>query len=145
MRNPIPFGNTVPFIEHLGMQLMRWEEGASTVEFAPRPEHLNSLGVAHGGALMTLLDVTLARACRSPEDPLQVVTIELKTNFMQAASGPLRGEGRLLHRTATLGFAEGTVYDAQGKACAHATGTFKYIGKLPDQAREARRSTPSQP
>ncbi len=139
MATPIPFGNSVPFIEHLGMRLMRWEEGASGIEFDPKPEHLNSLGVTHGGALMTLLDVTLARACRSPSDEVQVVTIELKTNFMRAAAGPLRGEGRLLHRTATLAFAEGTVYDAAGKACAHATGTFKYVGKLPEQARAERR------
>ena len=141
MSTPIPFGVSVPFIDHLGMRLMRWEEGVCSVEFDPRPEHLNSLGVTHGGALMTLMDVTLARACRSPADPMQVVTIELKTNFMQAAAGPLRGKGRLLHRTATLGFAEATIYDAQGKACAHATGTFKYIRKLPEQAREARRGT----
>jgi acyl-coenzyme A thioesterase PaaI-like protein len=39
--------------------------------------------------------------------------------------------GRLLHRTATMAFTEGRVLDAQGRLCAHATGTFKYVPRLP--------------
>jgi len=53
----------------------------------------------------------------------------MKTSFMQPAQGPLTGKGRLLHRTRNMGFAEGSVYDAQGHLCAHATGTFKYVPK----------------
>ena len=43
----------------------------SRLRFVPRPEHLNSFGVAHGGAIMTLLDVTLATAfagCQGVDD-----------------------------------------------------------------------------
>jgi len=63
-----------------------------------------------------------------------VVTIEMKTSFMQPAPGDgsrLTAKGRLIHRTATLAFTEATLYDAAGKACAHATGTFKYVKRLP--------------
>jgi len=28
-----------------------------------------------------------------------------------------------------MAFTEGTVFDAQGNACAHATGTFKYVNR----------------
>ena len=59
-----------------------------------------------------------------------MVTIEMKTSFMRPAPGdgtPLTGKGRLMHRTATLAFAEATIYDAKGQACAHSTGTFKYV------------------
>ena len=31
---------------------------------------------------------------------------------------------------ATLAFTQATVYDASGKACAHSTGTFKYVKRL---------------
>ena len=34
-----------------------------------------------------------------------------------------------MHRTGTMAFTEATIYDEQGKACAHATGTFKYVGR----------------
>jgi len=60
-----------------------------------------------------------------------VVTIEMKTSFMQAARGKLTGKGRLIHRTATMAFTEATMYDDSGRACAHATGTFKYVRRLP--------------
>jgi len=36
-----------------------------------------------------------------------------------------------MHRTATMAFTEGTIYDAQGRACSHSTGTFKYVKRLP--------------
>ena len=35
-----------------------------------------------------------------------------------------------LHRTATLVFTEASLYDAAGKLCAHATGTFKLMPRL---------------
>ncbi|MFD0667411.1 PaaI family thioesterase [Ramlibacter sp. MAHUQ-53] len=131
------FGVTIPFVEHLGFALTRFDGGHSAIAFTPKPEHLNSFSVCHGGALMTLLDVTLATAARSVDADMGVVTIEMKTSFMQPAKGVLRSEGRLVHRTATLAFVEGTVYDAAGKACAHATGTFKYVRRLPTGPREA--------
>lgn len=59
------------------------------------------------------------------------VTIEMKTSFMRAAKGPLVAHGSLLHRTATMAFTEGRIVDAEGKLCAHATGTFKYVPRLP--------------
>jgi uncharacterized protein (TIGR00369 family) len=83
---------------------------------------------------MTLLDVSMATAARSDTPANGVVTIEMKTSFMQAAIGPLSARGTLLHRTATLAFTQSTVYDAKGRACATAMGTFKY---LKDPARSA--------
>ena len=59
------------------------------------------------------------------------VTIEMKTSFMRPAKGALRATGRLLHRTATMAFTEGSVFDASGKLCIHATGTFKFVPRLP--------------
>lgn len=128
---PLDFGTTIPFVEHLGFELMLFEGGRSELLFKPRPEHLNSFAVVHGGALMTLLDVTLAIAARSVEKTMGAVTIEMKTTFMQPARGPLTAKGHLMHRTATMAFTEGTVFDESGRACAHATGTFKFIKRLP--------------
>ena len=36
-----------------------------------------------------------------------------------------------------MAFTEGMVYDAQGKLCCHATGTFKYVRRLPVDGRSA--------
>ena len=124
------FGAHIPFVEALGFVLDRFEDGQATLHYTPRPEHLNSFAVTHGGAVMTLLDVTMASAARSVQPDFGVVTIEMKTSFMRPAPGDgsrLTGEGRLLHRTAKMAFTEARILDAQGRLCAHATGTFKYV------------------
>ena len=127
MSIPNPFGVEIPFVHHLGFEMVKMEGGASELRYLPRPEHMNSFLVTHGGALMTLLDVTLATAARSVDLEVGVVTIEMKTTFMRPSLGMLTGKGRLMHRTKSMAFTEGTVYDAEGQACAHATGTFKYV------------------
>ena len=131
------FGVAIPFVDHLGFELKLFDGGCSELGYAPRPEHLNSFAVTHGGALMTLLDVTMAVAARSVQKDMGVVTIEMKTSFMQPARGKLIGKGRLMHRSATMAFTEGTVFDEEGRACAHATGTFKYVKRLPTGPKSA--------
>ncbi|MBN9407657.1 MAG: PaaI family thioesterase [Burkholderiales bacterium] len=121
------FDLEIPFVRHLGFELVRFADGEAEIAWTPRPEHLNFMGVAHGGSLMTVLDTALAHAARSLDPAQGVVTIEMKTSFMQPASGPLRAEGRLMHRTRKMAFVEGRVMDAQGQVCAHATGTFRYM------------------
>ena len=127
------FGAEIPFVNLLGFELELFEGGQSAIGYTPGPGHLNSFAVTHGGAIMTLLDVTMAVAARSVQKDMGVVTIEMKTSFMQPAPGDgskLTGKGRLMHRSTSLAFTEATLYDAQGRACAHATGTFKYVKRL---------------
>ena len=139
------FGAEIPFVTLLGFELERFEGGESAIGYTPAPEHLNSFAVTHGGAIMTLLDVTLATAARSVQKDMGVVTIEMKTSFMRPAPGDgsrLTARGRLMHRTATLAFTEATLYDAKGQACAHATGTFKYVRRLVTGATSANSLNP---
>ena len=128
------FGVEIPFVELLGFELIAFADGRSEIHYPPKPAHLNSFSVTHGGALMTLLDVSMATAARSQVPEMGVVTIEMKTSFMQPAvpgTGPLVAKGVLMHRTATMAFTQSTVFDGAGRACAHATGTFKFVKRLP--------------
>jgi uncharacterized protein (TIGR00369 family) len=127
MGTPKLFGAEIPFVHHLGFELVEMADGASELNFLPRPEHMNSMLVAHGGTLMTLLDVAMATAARSTDPEYGVLTIEMKTTFMQPCRGLVTARGRLMHRTRSMAFTEATVYDAGGRACAHSTGTFKYV------------------
>ena len=96
------FNIKIPFVELLGFELALFEGGQSQIDFDTRPEHENSFGVTHGGAIMTLLDVTMATAARSVQADMGVVTIEMKTSFMRPCRGKLVGKGRLMHRTGTM-------------------------------------------
>jgi len=130
------FRTHIPFVEHLGFELQRFMGGEAEITVQLREELTNSWGVAHGGLTMTLLDVVMAHAARSPAEPggeaqPGVVTIEMKTSFMRPGMGRLRARGKLLHRTASMAFCEGSVFSEDGTLAGHATATFKYMRGLP--------------
>ncbi|WP_369820863.1 PaaI family thioesterase [Pelomonas sp. Root405] len=126
----------IPFVQQLGFALHSVGDGEAELRLTISEQHLNSWRVAHGGVVMTLLDVAMAHAARSVNGHLPdlgpgVVTVEMKTSFMRPGEGELRAVGRLLHRSTTMAFCEGSVFGADDKLCAHATGTFKYLRALP--------------
>ena len=157
-RTPLPFALDIPFVQALGMQLWRFDSGIAEISLEVQPEMKNSWDVAHGGVVMTLLDVVMAHAARSvreDDDPARpqdahadllrsgqarageaaratpgIVTVEMKTSFLRPATGRLMATGRLLHGTKSLAFCEGSVHDDSGALCAHATGTFKFLRAL---------------
>jgi uncharacterized protein (TIGR00369 family) len=138
------FPSHIPFVEHLGFELLEWEGGQARIALVLRDELTNSWAVAHGGVTMTLLDVAMAHAARSPNQPGHpssngVVTIEMKTTFMRPGLGRLMAHGRLLQRTASMAFCEGSILDAEQQLVAHATGTFKYLKGLPAGGRRIQR------
>lgn len=137
----IPFTRRIPFAESLGLELLSCADGKAELRLEVDAEHLNFWNVAHGGVLMTMLDVAMAHAARAAPhghgEPAGVATVEMKTSFMRPAEGRLRATGTLLHRAATMAFTEGSVFDESGRLCAHATATFKYLRGLPTKARPA--------
>lgn len=128
----LSFGkHSIPFVDLLGFTLHAMADGASELRFDAQPAHLNSFGVVHGGASMTLMDVTMAMAARSlVTEDVGCVTIEMKTSFMRPARGNLVAQGKVLHRTKNMAYCEARVFDAQGQLCTHATGTFKYVPRM---------------
>jgi uncharacterized protein (TIGR00369 family) len=130
----------IAFVKHLGFELIKFEGGEAEIHCALKPELLNTWQVAHGGLVMTLLDVCMAHAARSNEPKDQpaapgLVTLEMKTQFMRPGEDYLVAKAKILHRTATLAFTEGSVFNRRADGslsdlCAHATGTFKYLKAL---------------
>ena len=124
------FRNDIPFIKDLGVEFVSAENGRAVVALDLAPRHLNSWSVAHGGVLMTLLDVAMAVAGRSL-DPTAGggVTLEMKTSFLQPANAGTRliVSGHAYHRSSSLAFCEGEVRDTEQRLIAKAMGTFKYL------------------
>ena len=118
----------IPFVEHLGLHLLEKGDGRVLIRLEPRPEHLNSWNGVHGGVLMTLLDVALSSAARSLDpDCIGATTVEMKANFLSAATGPILAEGFAQRAGRSLIFSEGEATNPAGKVLAKATGTFKLI------------------
>ena len=118
----------VPFVEHLGVRILEKGAGVVRLRLDPRPELENSWGSVHGGVLMTLLDVALASAGRSLDERCNgALTVEMKVNFIAAATGPVLGEGRAQRAGRSLIFSEGELRGDDGTLLAKATGTFKLL------------------
>jgi uncharacterized protein (TIGR00369 family) len=78
------------------------------------------------------MDVGMAIAARAADSAGRgVVTIELKTNFMQAAKGIVRVAAKTVHATPTLAFVEAKLYDEGNAVCCMGSATFKYFKELP--------------
>jgi len=138
----------IPFVDLLGFELLRVDPGEAEIALELREDLTNSWGVAHGGVTMTLLDVVMAHAARSPSQPggepqMSAVTVEMKTSFMRPGQGRLVAVGRRLHKTVSLAFCEASVHDAAGVLVGHASGTFKYIKGLPVGGRRIQRPNAS--
>lgn len=142
----IPFAVHIPFVEQIGCTLEHFADDRAEIALTLDPaRHANSFGVAHGGLLMTLLDVAMAHAARCrhkdlPDGGPGLVTLELKTSFMRPGTGRLRAIGTVLQGTAKMAFTEGRVLNDKGELCAHATATFKFLRALPVGPGEVRAS-----
>jgi len=98
----------IPFVAHLGLTTEALGQGMARLSM-PLPEHFtNSLGTAHGGVIMSLLDVALCTAARTlhPEST-GVVTIDMSTSFIGGGGGgTLIAEARVLKDGRSMTFVE---------------------------------------
>jgi acyl-CoA thioesterase len=130
MTQSTAFRNDIPFVKDLGIEFISAEDGRAVIALDLAPRHLNSWSVAHGGVLMTLLDVAMAVAGRSLDPGAGGgVTVEMKANFLQPANAGTRliASGHVFHRSNTMAYCDGEVRDTDQRLIARAMGTFKYL------------------
>jgi uncharacterized protein (TIGR00369 family) len=128
-----PMGFEIPFVNWVGLEMVFYEGGKSLMRLDPQAHHMNSLGMMHGGVVMTMLDVGMATAARSAaktevgsQEP-RVITIEMKSSFMKPSKGLLEVHGKVLSHSRSMAFCEAEIIDPQGRVCAKGSGTFKYV------------------
>ncbi|MGH9112899.1 MAG: PaaI family thioesterase [Acidimicrobiales bacterium] len=120
-----------PAAATLGWELIAIDPDQGTIEvaFAASPAFLNPVGVIQGGFLAAMLDDTLGPALVATLPPGQFApTLELKVNFLRSAKpGRLLGRGRVVHRTRSVAFLEGSLTDEAGNLLATATATTRIV------------------
>ena len=82
-----PLFRSSPFLETAGPFFYRKEpDGSFVVAVRILPKHANARGSAHGGLLLTLLDVALGyRAAFSQEPPAALTTATMSADFVGSA------------------------------------------------------------
>ena len=122
----IEFLKKIRFAEHLGVRVDSLEKGIARLSLEIKPEFTTSWGTAHGGSILSLLDITLSMSARTLYDPPRsIMTIDLSTSFIGTATGMLRAEGRVLRAGKTTIFCEGEARTESGELVAKAIGTFR--------------------
>jgi uncharacterized protein (TIGR00369 family) len=116
-----------PVARLLGLEIERISEGLVTFAFEPSEFHYNPLGTVHGGILTTVLDSAMGCAVHSKlRAGLIYTTLELKVSFLRSVrvtTGPMRGEGKVVHLGGRVATAEAHLVDGNGELYAHATST----------------------
>ena len=116
-----------PISELLDFHLVEAENGRAVFEGVPQYRHYNPIGSVHAGFAATLLDSALGCAIFSTLAKGDTwTTLELKLNLVRPLTkdtGPVRAEGRVIHRGRTVATSEGDLKDRAGKLYAHATTT----------------------
>ena len=119
------------FREYVGTELSGTEEGRAVVSLQVEDHHLNPSGTAHGGAVYTLVDVSMAEAIKTTagEDE-SAVTIEIKINYLEPGKpGTLISTARVRKGGGRITITEAEVtQEESGEVVALATGTYTLIG-----------------
>ncbi|MFT3690317.1 PaaI family thioesterase [Paenirhodobacter sp.] len=96
------------------------------------PQHLNRLGLLHGGFVSMLLDNGCGIAVRAAMGDIDgaAVTVTLAVNFIASvSSGRVTATGRVTGGGRSLKFAESELRDETGRLLATATATFRILEK----------------
>ncbi len=123
-------GRPSGFRSMVGYRCIRWERDAAEIELLLTADHTNSLGIVHGGVVMTIMDAAMGHAatwCAIKGNVRLCVTLAMSTNFMTPARGKvIRASARLVgvhNRIATL---TGDVSDDRGTLVATGQASFRY-------------------
>lgn len=116
----------IPFAERLGVRLVHRDVGDVRLELDLNDDHMNSWQMAHGGVIMSMLDIAMAMSAKTlDEASSDAATVELKTNFLKAATGRITARALAQRAGRSLVFVEGEMRNEPQELLARATGTFK--------------------
>ena len=120
------FQKKIPFVGHLGIEVESIGDGEASLSIQLQPELTNSFGSAHGGVILSIVDVALCTAARSQHpDSIGVITIDLSLQFIGVGKDKLIAEARVLKPGRNTVFTEGEIRNEDGSLVAKAIGTVR--------------------
>ncbi len=111
----------------MGMRLARLSDGESEVVLEVGPDHVNLMGVLHGGVIGSLADAATGIAMLSAlDDGWSHLTTSIQLTFLSAGrlGDRVVARGRVLKRGRRFGYAEAEVEGPDGVLLARATASF---------------------
>lgn len=114
-----------PFGAWWGFTVKEVSYGQAIVALMVRNEHFRPGDVLQGGCYMTLADVAFWLAAMTITGlGTPAVTLEMKTNFLRAASGDLECNSKVILTGRRVLYGDAYTFTADGKIVAHHTLTY---------------------
>ena len=117
--------------QYNGIIILDWQESLASLKVDLTHDHLNPLGLVHGGLYASMLDVALAMSGSyrpAPEGLYPGLTLSLTTQYiapLQLEDGFALAKARRTGGGKSVFFAEGEVLSPNGSVIASASGVFK--------------------
>lgn len=111
----------------LGMHLVGLRDGESELELEVGPDHVNLMGVLHGGVISSLADAATGIAMLSAlDDGWSHLTTSIQVTFLSAGrlGDRVVARGRVVKHGRRFGYAEADVEGPGDALLARATATF---------------------
>ena len=114
-----------------GIIIIDWQESLASLQVDLTHDHLNPLGLVHGGLYASMLDVALAMSGSyrpAPEGLYPGLTLSLTTQYiapLQLEDGFALAKARRTGGGKSVFFAEGEILSPDGRVIASASGVFK--------------------
>lgn len=117
-----------PFYQLLGLEVLEREDGRSAVRLPYRAEFGNSRGDVHGGALSSLMDVTMSQALRSKLSPqAKIATIDLNIHYLAPGRGDVVGHGNVVRLGKSIATVEARIVGPDETCVACGLATFRIL------------------
>ena len=119
------------FNHHNGIMILDWQDGLAALRVDLAHDHLNPLGLVHGGLYASMLDVALAMSGSyrpAPEGLYPGLTLSLTTQYiapLQLEDSFAIAKARRTGGGKTVFFAKGEVLAPDARVIASASGVFK--------------------
>ena len=111
------------FANLLGVSLVSSADGELAAQLTVREEHVNFLGMTHGGVIISLADIVMALSANAGRDT--AVAVDMQMSYVRATrpGDRLTARGRLLTATRSFGWYQVEVENQEGKPVGLFRGT----------------------
>lgn len=112
------------FLDNCGIEIVSWSEGKARGQLSFHSRVAQEFGMLQGGAIVTVIDATMASAVLSAIAPKTALTSGVEVTFLRPVMTDIQCEAEVLRVGRNLAIAQAQVFDKDGKLASIGTGSF---------------------
>ena len=126
------------YAAYLGAELTGIKPGWARVQLTLNDEHLNFMGLIHGGVIFSLADVAFGAAANSFGSRAMALSVNINFQAPAPPGDTITAEVELISRAGKMGYYDMKVRNSGGKDIAYCSGWAYHTGKPLDSGEQGR-------